>query len=122
MRQRARLVEHWQDARHVGIGNRLARQASRDLLVAGERRRQLIDLLLVVAAGMPQQAADDDDGGRRRGEGTAAQQHTAPCRAGPLGSEHRLAEDHLAYQAAEKIAAALLRAKARRATLIDAEG
>ena len=71
---------------------------------------------------MPQQAADDDDGGRRCGKGAAAQQHTAPRRAGPLRAQHRLAEDHLAHETAEKIAAALLGTQARGAPLIDAEG
>ena len=71
---------------------------------------------------MPQQGTDDQDRGACRGEGAATQQHPPPRRPGSLGGQHRLAKDYLTDETAEKIAAALLGPKARRAPLIDAEG
>ena len=100
VRQRAGLVEQRQDARQVGIGDRVELQARRGPLVVGERRRHLVEPGLVLAAGLQQQRAAEQQHQRYRREGAAAHEHSAPRGAGPLGDQHRLAEDHVLDQPA----------------------
>ena len=122
VRQRAGLVQQRQDARQVGIGNRVELQARRGPLVVGERRLHLVEPGLVLGAGLQQQRAAEQQHQRYRREGAAAHEHSAPRGAGPLGDQHRLAEDHLLDEPGQEIAAAVIGPQTRDAPLVHAEG
>ena len=70
---------------------------------------------------MDQPARGAQGGEQHGGEGTAANRHAAQTGAGRLADQHGLAENHFGDEAAEEIAAALFRAQAGRAALIEAE-
>ena len=81
-----------------------------------------VDFGLGLGLGAPGEAAEEEGQGGDGSEGAAADEPAAAGGAGFFRDEHGFAEDDVAQQAGEEVAAALFGAQAGGAFLIEAEG
>ena len=121
VRQRARLIQHGQDARQVAVTHGIEWQSLRRSDIGLERRIGCGDRVRVDRIGLDKRPGTGQSHDPGQSGGANPKHERTSDRGGIARYKHRLAEYHVLKQSGQEVAAALFGNQGRSTPLIDAE-